>query len=166
MTRRDRTGFVHHASLGTRLTVLLTVPAAAGTFVLRDPIIGLMRRGQFDALDAVNTSRALAGLSIGLVGFSVYLFALRGFYAHRTRGHRSCSTSARTCSTSSSRSRSSVAGVSSASVLAYAFAYLVSSVWALRVLSYKVHGFDIRAVWTSVWRMLLAASSWPRRSGS
>ena len=33
--------------------------------------------------DAVTlTAEALAGLSLGLVGFSLYLFALRGFYSH------------------------------------------------------------------------------------
>ncbi|MEO6571726.1 MAG: murein biosynthesis integral membrane protein MurJ, partial [Ilumatobacteraceae bacterium] len=84
VTRRDREAFVHHASLGTRLIALLTLPAAAGIFVLRAPIIGLLlQRGQFDAVAAANTSRALAGLSLGLVGFSVYLFVLRGFYAHQ-----------------------------------------------------------------------------------
>ena len=29
-----------------------------------------------------NTSDALSGLAIGLIGFSTYLFILRGFYAH------------------------------------------------------------------------------------
>ena len=32
---------------------------------------------------ADNTSRALGGFALGLVGFSVYLFVLRGFYAHQ-----------------------------------------------------------------------------------
>ena len=33
--------------------------------------------------DAANTARALAGFALGLVAFSVYLFTLRGFYAHQ-----------------------------------------------------------------------------------
>ena len=41
-----------------------------------------MQRGQFDATSAQNTSDALSGLAIGLIGFSTYLFILRGFYAH------------------------------------------------------------------------------------
>ena len=41
-----------------------------------------MQRGQFDAISARNTSDALSGLAIGLIGFSTYLFILRGFYAH------------------------------------------------------------------------------------
>ena len=51
---------------------------------LARPIIGaLLEHGEFSEQAAVNTGRALAGFSIGLVGFSVYLFVLRGFYAHQ-----------------------------------------------------------------------------------
>lgn len=153
---RDRPGFVHHTSLGTRLIVLLTVPAAAGMFVLRDPIIGLMQRGQFDATDAFNTSRALAGLSIGLVGFSVYLFTLRGFYAHQdTRTPFVLNVGENLLNIVLAViliGRWGVLGLG----LAYAFAYVLSSIWALRVLSYKVRGLDLRSIWNSVWRMLLA----------
>ena len=53
------------------------------TLVLRHPIVGLMQRGQFDATAAHNTARALAGLAIGLTAFSIYVFVMRGFYAHQ-----------------------------------------------------------------------------------
>ena len=43
----------------------------------------LLEHGEFTAADAADTSRALGGFALGLVGFSVYLFALRGFYAHQ-----------------------------------------------------------------------------------
>ncbi len=36
-----------------------------------------MEQGRFDAVAVANTTDALAGLSLGLVGFSVYLFSLR-----------------------------------------------------------------------------------------
>lgn len=157
VTRRDRRGFIHHASLGTRLIALLTLPAAAGMFVLRDPIIGLMQRGQFDAVDASNTSRALAGLSIGLVGFSIYLFVLRGFYAHQdTRTPFVLNVGENVLNIVFAFvlvGRWGVLGLG----LAYAFAYLLASVWALRVLSYKVRGFSVRSVTDSLWRMILAA---------
>ena len=46
------------------------------------PIIGLLfQHGNFSAAATENTSRALSGLAIGLAGFSIYLFVLRGFYA-------------------------------------------------------------------------------------
>ena len=81
--KNDSVGFAHHMFRGVRLTAMLTFPAAAGLLVLSRPTIGLvLQHGNFSANAGVNTSRALAGLSIGLIGFSLYLFALRGFYAH------------------------------------------------------------------------------------
>ncbi|MGA0034705.1 MAG: murein biosynthesis integral membrane protein MurJ [Ilumatobacteraceae bacterium] len=68
---------------GIRAIVALTAPASVGLIVIGPTAIAsLMQRGQFDAVAADNTSRALTGLAIGLTGFSVYLFTLRGFYAH------------------------------------------------------------------------------------
>ena len=43
----------------------------------------LLQHGEYTAADALVTSRALAGFALGLPAFSVYLFALRGFYAHQ-----------------------------------------------------------------------------------
>ena len=84
MARKERPAFVDQASLGVRMTALLTIPAGVGIFVLRRPIVGaLLERGQFDATDAANTSRALAGFALGLGAFSIYMFTLRGFYAHK-----------------------------------------------------------------------------------
>lgn len=157
VTRKDRGAFIDQTSLGVRLIVLLTLPAAAGMFALRGPIIGLMQRGQFDSLDASNTSRALAGLSIGLVGFSVYLFVLRGFYAHQdTRTPFILNIGenlANIVFAVALVGRWGVLGLG----LAYAFAYLLASIWALTVLRDKVPGFSLRPVVGSVWKMLLAA---------
>ena len=72
------------SSLGLRIIAVLTVPAAIVLFVLRRPLIGLLlQHGEYTATDALVTSRALAGFALGLPAFSVYLFALRGFYAHQ-----------------------------------------------------------------------------------
>ena len=69
---------------GVRIIAMLTMPAAVVLFVLRRPLIGLLlQHGEYTALDALVTSRALAGFALGLPAFSVYLFALRGFYAHQ-----------------------------------------------------------------------------------
>jgi putative peptidoglycan lipid II flippase len=157
VTRRNRAEFVHHASLGTRMIVLLTLPAAAALFVLREPIIGLMQRGQFDATDTINTSRALAGLAVGLVGFSVYLFVLRGFYAHQdTRTPFVLNAGENLLNIVFAFvlvGRWGVLGLG----LAYAFAYLLSALWALTVLRDKVTGFSLRPIAASLWRMVLAA---------
>jgi putative peptidoglycan lipid II flippase len=157
VTRRDRAGFIRHASLGTRMIALLTLPAAAGMFVLREPIIGLMQRGQFDATDALNTSRALAGLSVGLVGFSIYLFVLRAFYAHQdTRTPFVLNVGENLLNIVLALvlvGRYGVLGLG----LAYAAAYLLSAVWALTVLRDKVRGFSLRPILASCWKMGLAA---------
>jgi putative peptidoglycan lipid II flippase len=68
---------------GVRAIIALTAPASVGLIVIGPvAITSLMQRGQFDEIAATNTSEALVGLAIGLTGFSVYLFTLRGFYAH------------------------------------------------------------------------------------
>jgi putative peptidoglycan lipid II flippase len=157
VTTRDRDAFIGRTSLGTRLITLLTLPAAAGMFVLREPIIGLMQRGQFDAADLHNTSRALAGLSIGLVGFSVYLFVIRGFYAHQdTRTPFVLNVGENLLNVVFAFAlvgRWGVLGLG----LAYSFAYLLASLWALSVLSYKVRGFRVRSVLDGMWKPFLAA---------
>jgi putative peptidoglycan lipid II flippase len=154
---RDKDEFIRHTSVGTRVIALLTLPAAAGMFVLREPIIGLMLRGQFDEADLRNTARALAGLSIGLVGFSVYLFLLRGFYAHQdTRTPFVLNVGENLLNIVLAFvlvGRWGVLGLG----LAYAIAYLASSIWALSTLSYKVPGFRMRDVAGGMWKMLLAA---------
>ena len=83
----DHKAFADRMSRGITLTALFTIPASFGLFVLSQPIIGLvLQHGNFSPEATVNTARALSGLALGLVGFSVYLFVLRGFYAqHDTR---------------------------------------------------------------------------------
>ncbi len=85
VARRDQGGFIDQTRRSAcGLIALLTLPAAMLLFVLRRPMIGLLlEHGQFDAVDAFNTSRALGGFALGLVGFSAYLFTFRGFYAHQ-----------------------------------------------------------------------------------
>ncbi len=86
-TANDHTAFADRMSRGITLTALFTIPASFGLFVLSKPIIGLvLQHGNFSSEATINTARALSGLALGLTGFSVYLFVLRGFYAqHNTR---------------------------------------------------------------------------------
>ena len=83
VTAMDAAAFRHHFTLGVRAVAALTLPASVLLIVLADPLIAAtMERGLFDATATANTADALRGLAIGLSGFSVYLFSLRGFYAH------------------------------------------------------------------------------------
>lgn len=78
----DHVAFSERMSQGIRLTILVTLPASIVAAVLASPIVRVvLGYGNFDDTAVTNTARALSGLAIGLVGFSVYLFALRGFYA-------------------------------------------------------------------------------------
>lgn len=78
----DHESFGNRLHQGIRLTVLVSLPASIVAVVLATPIVRLvLGYGNFDDAAITNTARALSGLAIGLVGFSVYLFALRGFYA-------------------------------------------------------------------------------------
>lgn len=66
-----------------RATAFLALPASLGLLALARPLVAaLLERGAFDTAATTATSRALAGLAVGLAGFSLYLLALRGFYSH------------------------------------------------------------------------------------
>jgi putative peptidoglycan lipid II flippase len=67
--------------LGLRYIVLLMTAAAVLFVALAQPMVGMLVRGGFEPHDAAVTADTLQALSIGLVAFSVYLYALRGFYA-------------------------------------------------------------------------------------
>ena len=79
----DHGGFAQWVTSGVRWIMILTVPSSVAMVVLSKPIIvTLLEHGHFSSGASTNTARALAGLAVGLVGFSIYVFALRGFYAH------------------------------------------------------------------------------------
>lgn len=79
---REPAAYASRLSEGIRYTALLTVPASVALVALARPVVDvLLGHGNFDTAAVANTARALAGLGAGLAGFSVYLFALRGFYA-------------------------------------------------------------------------------------
>jgi len=158
VARRDRPRFISQASLGVRMTALLTIPAGIGIFVLRRPIVGaFLQHGQYDQAAAANTTRALAGFALGLGAFSIYLFTLRGFYAHKdTRTPFVVNVVENAINIVLAFvlvDRFGVLGLG----LAFALAYVISSVWVLLVLSYKVTGFSVREIGASVARMVLAA---------
>ncbi|MGI8940236.1 MAG: murein biosynthesis integral membrane protein MurJ, partial [Iamia sp.] len=71
---------------GLRLLIAVMVPASVGYLTLATLIVRLgpdatLTAPGGDLEDAVNIARGLAGFAPGLLGFSVYLFVLRAFYA-------------------------------------------------------------------------------------
>ncbi|MGB3736525.1 MAG: murein biosynthesis integral membrane protein MurJ [Ilumatobacter sp.] len=159
VAERSKQRFIESASLGIRMTALLTIPAGVGIFVLRRPLIGAtLQYRNFTAEDALLTSRTLGGLALGLGAFSVYFFVLRAFYAHqdtKTAFKINLVENAINIVVG-------VALVGAYGVLglgaSFAIAYVIAATWALQILSYKVSGFSMRTVLTSLFRMIVAAT--------
>ncbi len=154
----DTSAFVGRLSLGVRLITLLTLPFTVLLFVTSRPLVGaLLQHGNFTAEAAHNTARALTGFSVGLVGFSVYLFVLRGFYAHedtRTPFVVNCFENALNIALAVVLvDRHGVLGLG----LAFGVAYLVSAVVALIVVERRHHEFASIALMRSLAPMLAAA---------
>jgi putative peptidoglycan lipid II flippase len=80
----DREGMRGTLSFALRQVTLITVPAAVGLIVLREPIIRvLFERGAFDAESTAMTAAGLAGYAVGLVGVAAVRIVAPGFYALR-----------------------------------------------------------------------------------
>jgi putative peptidoglycan lipid II flippase len=155
---RDKPGFIGQMSLGIRLVSLLTLPASLGLLALSRPVISaLLQHGQFTAEAAVTTSRALTGFSVGLVGFSIYLFVLRGFYAHQdTRTPFVVNVFQNLFNIVLAVVLVRHYGVLGLG-LAFSLSYLAASLWALTVLATKVPGFPVKPLLRSMWPVLLSS---------
>jgi putative peptidoglycan lipid II flippase len=156
--RGERQKVIDRSSLGIRLIALVTLPAGVGLFVLRRAIVGAaFQHGKFTAANALNTSRALAGFALGLVGFSVYLFVLRVFYAHQDArtpfiiniGENALNIVLALVLVG----RWGLLGLG----VAFGLAYVIAAMWALQVLRYKLPSFPLDDVVASLWRMAVAA---------
>lgn len=157
--RNDRVAFIERTGLGIRLVGLLTFPAAFGFLVMSRPIIGaLLRYGQFSNEAADTTARALSGLALGLVGYSVYLFTLRGFFAHqdtKTPFIINCVQNAVNIVLAFPLARQfDVLGLG----IAFSISYFIGALVALFVLRTKQSDFPVYAILAALARMLLASA--------
>ena len=159
LARNDRTAFIERTGLGIRLVGLLTFPAAFGFLVMSRPIIGaLLRYGQFSVEAADTTARALSGLALGLVGYSVYLFTLRGFFAHqdtKTPFIINCIQNAINIALAFPLARQyDVLGLG----IAFSISYFIGALVALFVLRSKESELPVFAILAALARMLLASA--------
>jgi putative peptidoglycan lipid II flippase len=83
----DRPGLRRDFNLGLRYLIVLVLPASVLFAVLAQPIVGVLTvGGRFSEHSAHVTGDTLQLFALSLVPFSVYLYAMRGFYAlHDTR---------------------------------------------------------------------------------
>jgi putative peptidoglycan lipid II flippase len=80
--RDDLDAYRERFGLGLRLLLTGVVPAVVGYLILGGPLVSvLLERGSFDDAAAASTTEVLRYMTLGLPGFSAYLFALRGFFA-------------------------------------------------------------------------------------
>ena len=69
---------------GFRLLPIIILPMTVGLIALADPIVNvILEHGSFDSVSGDLTARTLIAFAAGLPAFSVYLYAMRGFYALR-----------------------------------------------------------------------------------
>ena len=78
---RDHRRYRDRFGEGLRLVWTGVVPATVILSMGAVALVGILRRGAFDADAAEGTADVLRAMALGLPGFSAYLFALRGFYA-------------------------------------------------------------------------------------
>jgi putative peptidoglycan lipid II flippase len=80
----NEAGLRHRFGTGLRLVLVLALPATVGMVLLAGPIVRIvLEHGQFSGAAADTTTNALIAFVLGLPAFSLFLFAMRGFYAQR-----------------------------------------------------------------------------------
>ena len=157
--RTDRAGFIDQASLGVRLVALLTMPAACAVRRSAD------RSSVHCCSTATSTRptpptppRALGGFALGLVGFSVYLFVLRGLlrapgHPHAIH-HQPGQNGSTSCSPSCSSAAMAILGLGAG---ASPSPTSCARLWALPGVVVQGAGFPAREVLVRGWPMLVAA---------
>jgi putative peptidoglycan lipid II flippase len=69
-------------SFALRLATFVTLPAAVGLFVLREPLVRVLyQRGAFGPAETAETAWALGFYAVGLVGFATVKIGAQAFYA-------------------------------------------------------------------------------------
>ena len=152
---------------GLRLIALVTIPAALGYVFLAEPIISvLLRYGAFNGASAHLTADALVWLAVGLPGFAVFLYAMRGFYARKdTKTPFVLYLIESGINIALALLLVGPYGLRGV-VASYSIAYAVSAVVALVVLRQRIGGLGRRQMLASLARIALAATAmalvvWP-----
>ena len=158
--RGDRVGFRDRFSLGLRLLMLVVLPAAAGYVLLARPLVAsLLQRGAFSPGSAALTGDVLAAFALGLFGFSIYLYALRGFYALRdTKTPFVLNVVENGLNIVFAIALVGPLGVQGLA-LGYSAAYTVTAVLALVVLHRRMGAVDVRGVLRSAARIVVAVAA-------
>jgi len=80
----EESAFLRRFGTGLRATLALIIPASLVLFMLAKPLIALLLgHGASDAAQTTQTASALAKLSLGLPGFTVFQYTIRALQARR-----------------------------------------------------------------------------------
>jgi putative peptidoglycan lipid II flippase len=80
--RRDQQALRETLSFALRLAILVSLPAAVGLFVLREPIVRVLyERGRFGPAETAGTAAAVAMYALGIAGFTVTKIGAQAFFA-------------------------------------------------------------------------------------
>ena len=83
-TTEETAKFVARFGTGLRATLAIIIPSSVALFVLARPLIALLLgHGQSTAAQTHQTGTALAELSLGLVGFTVFQYVIRALQSMR-----------------------------------------------------------------------------------
>jgi putative peptidoglycan lipid II flippase len=156
--RNDLDALRAQLSRGLRLTALVIAPAVAMYLGLARPIVvALLQRGAFNGIAAVQVADTLAAFAVGLLPFSLYLFALRAFTSRlntRTPFLINCVENAVNIALAFPLyAWLGIPGLA----LAFSLAYFVGSAVTLGVLHRDLHGIDGRRLASTGVRVVLAA---------
>jgi putative peptidoglycan lipid II flippase len=155
---RDLVAFRQRFGWGLRLLSVVVLPAVAAFLVLEDPFVGLMRFGAFDGGDVRVTADTLEAFAIGLLGFSAYLYTLRGFYALAdTRTPFLVNLFENGVNVALALALHGSLGVQGLA-LSYAIAYIVAAVLAYELLRRRVGPLDGQRTLRTTARALIAAA--------
>lgn len=152
----DRVGLRTQFASGLRLIMLVLVPASAAMAVLAHPIVNVLLGHGGYRDDAALTGTLLALFAAGLVGYSVYLYALRCFYAQKnTRTPFFINVVENGINVALAFTLIGRFGVEGL-VVAFSVAYSVAAVLALVAVRRTTEGIDGASVWNTTWRVLIA----------
>ncbi len=158
-SKNDLDGYRNRFNQGLRLVVLVVLPAAVGYVLIARPLISiLLERGQFTADDSILTAGLLQWMAVGLVGYSVYVYVIRGFYALKD-----------TKTTFLLAVLQNLTNIVTAFVLtdlygikglaaSFSISYVVGAIGGLALLRQRVGGLDVSTTLAQVARMAVAAT--------
>jgi len=158
--RHDDAAFRTQLSQGLRLAAVVVVPASAAYVGLARPIVvALLQRGAFSGGDASVVADTLVAFGVGLLPFSIYLFALRAFYSRHdtfTPFWLNCIENAVNIVLAFPLyAWLGIPGLA----LAFSLSYLVAAVLTLATIQRRVHGIDGRRLALTFGRVLVAGGA-------